>query len=194
MRIELRDVSRERIGRIEVDPALRPTRVRVVDTHREVFLEWDSAQDDAGHLRRCVACGCTDLFAEKVFPTVMGFVVALAFAGSILGALGYATRTPVLIAMIIVLVADVAILVFSRRRLVCYHCRTAYHGLPIARYHRSWDRATADRHPAPRTPQLADAAAERAAKRSKRRRNKRARAVSAAAPTTVSSPRKGTVS
>jgi hypothetical protein len=57
-----------------------------------------------------------------------------------------------LAAMALVLVADVAILAFSRRRLVCYRCRTSYHELPIARYHRTWDRATAERHPAPTAP------------------------------------------
>ena len=147
MRIELRDENRRRIGRIVVDPALRPTRVTIVDSDREVFLTWDTAQDDAGHLRRCVVCGCPDLFREKAFPQVTVFVVVLAFAGAVLGALGYATTPPMLIAMGIVLAVDIAILLFSRRRLVCYRCRTSYHGLPPARYHRSWDRAMADRYP-----------------------------------------------
>jgi hypothetical protein len=147
MRIELRDENRRRIGRIVVDPALRPTRVTIVDSDREVFLTWDTAQDDAGHLRRCVVCGCPDLFREKAFPQVTVFVVVLAFAGAVLGALGYATTPPMLIAMGIVLAVDIAILLFSRRRLVCYRCRTSYHGLPPARYHRSWDRAIADRYP-----------------------------------------------
>lgn len=112
----------------------------------EVFLNWDSAVDDAGQLRRCVVCGCGDLFREKAFPQVTGFVVVLAFAGAVIGALGLATRPPVLTAMAIVLVLDVAILVFSQRRLVCYRCRASYHDLPIARYHRPWDRSLADRH------------------------------------------------
>lgn len=150
MRIELRDESRRRVGRIDVDPALRPTRVSVVASDREVFLSWDTAVDDAGNLRRCVACGCTDLFHEKAFPQVTGLVVVLAFSGAVLGALGLASRPAVLIPMALVLVLDVAILLFSRRRLVCYRCRTSYHGLPVARYHRSWDRSIADRYPAPR--------------------------------------------
>ena len=77
------------------------------------------------------------------------FVVVLAFAGAVLGALGYATTPPMLIAMGIVLAVDIAILLFSRRRLVCYRCRTSYHGLPPARYHRSWDRSTAERYAGP---------------------------------------------
>ena len=177
MRIELRDETRQRIGRIVVDPALRPTRVTVVDSDREVFLNWETAQDDAGHLRRCVACACPDLFREKAFPQVTVFVVVLAFAGAVLGALGYATTPPMLIAMGVVLAVDIAILLFSRRRLVCYRCRTSYHGLPMARYHRSWDRETADRYPAPERPDEATApgeAAERGALASKRRRKPKA--------------------
>jgi hypothetical protein len=149
MRIELRDEQRRPIGRIAVDPALRPTRVTVVDANREVFLNWDLAVDDAGHLRRCVACGCNDLFLEKTFPQVTGIVVVLAFAGAVVGTLGLATTPPVLAAMTLVLVLDIGILLFSRRRLACYRCGTSYHELPIARYHARWDRATADRYPAP---------------------------------------------
>lgn len=158
MRIELRDQQRRRIGRIEVDPTLRPTRVSVLGSQREVFLNWDTSQDDAGQLRRCVACGCGDLFKEKVFPQVTGLVVIVAFAGAAVSALGMATP-PVLAAMIVVLAADVAILLLPRRRLVCYRCRTSYRGLPIARYHRPWDRAVADRFAPPATtqPQLVPA-------------------------------------
>jgi hypothetical protein len=177
MRIELRDETRHWIGRIVVDPALRPTRVTVVDSDREVFLNWETAQDDAGHLRRCVACGCPDLFREKAFPQVTVFVVVLAFAGAVLGALGYATTPPMLMAMGAVLAVDIAILLFSRRRLVCYRCRTSYHGLPLARYHRSWDRETADRYPAPQRPDEAAEpadAAERGTLTSKRRRKAKA--------------------
>src|SRR5262245_52855423 len=120
---------------------------------REVFLTWDTAMDDAGQLRRCVACGCPDLFREKAFPQVTGFVVLLAFIGAIVGALGLATDLPVLLTMAGVLLLDIAILFFSRRRLVCYQCRSSFHDLPIARYHRSWDRGIADRYPPPPRPE-----------------------------------------
>jgi len=51
--------------------------------------------------------------------------------------------------MVIVLIADVSILLFSRKRLICYRCRSRYHNLAIARYHRRWDRSVAERYPAP---------------------------------------------
>lgn len=152
MRIELRDAARRKVGRIEADPAGRPTRVDVQDSDREVFLDWDTALDDAGHLRRCVVCSGPDLFRAKAFPQVTGFVVVLAFAGATIGALGLATTPPILIAMVFVLVADIAILLLSRQRLVCYRCRTSYHDLPIARYHRRWDRSIAERHTPPAAP------------------------------------------
>jgi hypothetical protein len=147
MRIELRDAERRRIGRLEVDPAQRPTRVSV--DGQDHFLDWDTALDDAGHLRRCIACGCPDLFRTKAFPQITGLVVVLAFTGVIISALGLVTP-PMLIAMVIVLIADVAIFLFSRQQLVCHRCRTSYHELAIARYHRPWDRAVAERHVPPR--------------------------------------------
>lgn len=167
MHIVLRDENRRLIGRIDVNESLRPTRVTITDrapstrnlelgtrnsqastdSSHEVFLTWDTALDDAGQLRRCVACGCTDLFTEKAFPMVTGAVVVLAFIGAVLGAVGLADAPPVLVGMAVVLVLDVAILIFSRRRLVCYRCRSTYRELPIAPYHRPWDRSVADRYP-----------------------------------------------
>jgi hypothetical protein len=153
--IDLRDTDRKRIGRITVDPALRPTRVSLIGDDREVFLTWETALDDAGQLRRCVACGCNDVFREKAFPQVTGFVVVLAFTGAAVGVLGFANTLPVMAVLIAVLALDVAILLFARSRIVCYQCRTSYRGLPIARYHRTWDRAIAERYPAPETPPAA---------------------------------------
>lgn len=152
MRIDLRDTHRRRIGRIEVDPSERPTRVTIEgdgdgDASREVFLQWETALDDAGQLRRCIACGCPDLFRQKPLPQVTPLVIVLAFAGAFAGILGYVTNWPLLIGMIIVLVLDVAILLFPRTRLVCYRCASAFQVSAIARYHRSWDRSLAERHP-----------------------------------------------
>lgn len=179
MRIEWRDERRRKIGRVEVDPApapapppaqaplaTRPTRAPIIergvhDPQREAFLQWEGALDDAGQLRKCLACGCPDLFKEKAFPQVTGLVIVLAFVGAIVGGLGLATNLPVLLLLIVVLVLDVAILVLSHRRLVCYRCRSSYHDVAIARYHRAWDRATADRYPAP--PKVVDVVTAREA-------------------------------
>jgi len=155
MRIAFRNLERRMIGRMEIDPDARPTRVRPPGAERDVFLEWEGAVDDAGRLRKCVVCGCGDLFREKVFPQVTGLVVVLAFTGATVGVFGsvlsrqQTITTPLLAVMVAVLLADVGILLFARSRLVCYRCRTSYHDVPIARYHRSWDRGVADRYAPP---------------------------------------------
>ncbi len=148
MRIVLRDTQRRLLGRTQLDTEQRPTRVHVDRTNREVMLDWESATDDAGHLRKCIVCGCPEIFREKAFPQVTVLVIVLAFAGAAIGIVGQ-TRIPpwVLVTMAAVLVVDVAILMLARQRLVCYRCRSRFRDLPIARYHRSWDRATAERYP-----------------------------------------------
>ncbi len=148
MRIELRDVFRRHMGIVEVDPTIRPSRARLSGEEREVFLNWDTALDDASCLRRCLSCGCTDLFREKAFPPIMVVLVILNYAGLLLGIFGFAESIMVQFIMIILLMTGLVVLLRSRMRLVCYHCRTAHYDLPLARYHRSWDRAIADRHPA----------------------------------------------
>ena len=146
MRIELRDSDRRWLGPIEVDPSQRPTRVTIGG--QDHFLDWDIAIDDGGHLRRCVACECQDLYRVKAFPQITALVVMLAFTGVVISALNL-TTPPMIIAMCIVLIVDIGIFLFAQQRLVCHRCRTSYHNLAIARYHRPWDRAVAERHAPP---------------------------------------------
>ena len=77
----------------------------------------------------------------------MVFLVVLNYAGLLVGIFGYAESIIVQFIMIILLMTGLVVLLRSRMRLVCYRCRTAHYDLPLARYHRSWDRAIADRHP-----------------------------------------------
>lgn len=139
--------TRDRIGSIRVDPALRPTRLRIEgpDAIREVFLEWEGVLDDAGRLRRCPICGCATLYRHRTLPAVTPYVLVVAFAAIGLSLLGY--EDPRLLATLsILLMIDVALLVFARRQLVCYRCRSRYEGLPVARQHRPWDRGEERRH------------------------------------------------
>ena len=167
MRIDVRDPETgHKIGRIEVAPGQRPTRARIGAENperpdaepREIFLEWEAAIDDAGRLRRCLVCGCRDLYASRAFPQVTGFVVVLAFAGAAVGISGLANQYPVLYAvLVLVLVLDIASLLFSRKRLVCYRCRSVYSDLEIARHHQQWDRTVAEKHATPPPPETGDA-------------------------------------
>ena len=140
------------MGEVEVDPAERPSRARVTGGKREVFLDWDIALDDAGRLRRCLSCGCTDLFREKAFPPIVAVLVVLNYAGLIAGMFGYADNPLVLAIMIALLILGLVVVIASKWRLVCYRCRSSFYDLPLARYHRSWDRSIADRHPASTPP------------------------------------------
>lgn len=145
MRIEPRDASGRRLARVELDERARPARVALGGRSGEVFLRWEGALDDASALRRCVICGSADLYARKNFPQVTPFVVALAFGGVAVAVLGY-TANPVVFALLAALLAiDVIVLLVAQRQLVCYGCGSIYTSLRIARYHRPWDRAVAER-------------------------------------------------
>jgi hypothetical protein len=74
--------------------------------------------------------------------------VVLAFAGAAVGVLArsFAQDPWVLAALAVVLVLDVASLIFSGYRLMCYRCGSAYSKLKIARQHQGWNRAVAERY------------------------------------------------
>ena len=127
MEIALHDRLRRPVGRVRVDPAARPVRVKATaddGSMHDAFLEWERAVDDAGQLRACVACGCQRLYRRKTLPRMTPFVLVLA-------------------ALVILLALDIAVLFVARTQLVCYRCGTSYAGLRIARYHRPWDARTA---------------------------------------------------
>ena len=145
MRIELRDSNGRRLSRVEIDERVRPARVPVAETGQDLFLRWDEAIDDASALRKCVVCGCGDLYARKNLPQVTPFVVVLALSGAAVALLGYANNPLVVALLAALLVVDVVTLILARRQLVCYGCGAVYWALRIARYHRPWDRAVAER-------------------------------------------------
>lgn len=164
MEIVLNDRLRRPIGRVRVDPAARPVRVRAVaddGAAHDAFLEWERALDDAGQLRACVACGCPRLYRRKTLPRMTPFVLVLAAAGVVAGALGYSSHPAVLAALVALLALDVAVLIVARTQLVCYRCGTAYSGIRVARYHRAWDQRTAQEPDA--RPEPAPGSAERPA-------------------------------
>lgn len=142
---ELRGADSSRAFRTWIDPAARPPRVRPPEGGEGCFLEWEGTLDDAGRLRRCPRCGHGGLYRARSVPAVTPFVVVLAFAGTVLALLGYADDPRVLAGLVALLLVDVAILLLGRTWLVCYRCRSRYRGLPIARQHRGWDRAEAER-------------------------------------------------
>ena len=148
MRIVLPPDGERRHGTLVVDPERRPSRVRVPEQDRDVFLDWDQALDDEGHLRRCLLCG-SGVYRRKSFPQVTGFVAVLALALALVGMLGFADDVPLLIGMSLVLLIDICILFFAGTHLICYGCRASFRSTPIAPWHRQWDRSEAAKHEEP---------------------------------------------
>ena len=145
MRIELRDSSRKRLARLELDECARPARVPVAGCSHDLFPRWEGAIDDSGSLRRCVVCGCDHLYTRRNFPQVTPVIAVLAFSGAVVAIRGYAANPWVTAALVVLLLADVMILLFSKRQLVCYRCGAIYGSTRIARFHRSWDRTVAEK-------------------------------------------------
>lgn len=145
MRIEPRDASGRRLPRVEVDERARPARVPLLESGHDLFLRWDGALDDAGALRRCVVCGCGDLYTRKNFPQVTPFVIVLAFLGVAVAVLGY-SNNPIVYALLALLFAvDVGTLLLAQRQIVCYGCGAMYSAARVAKYLRPWDRTVAER-------------------------------------------------
>lgn len=145
MQMDVRTSEGARLGRIGILPDERPSRIRPPEADRDVYLEWDGAIDDGGHLRTCLACGCSNLYRARSFPQLTPVVVVLAFAGAALALLGYATEWWILTLLAIVLALDILVLLLAESRLVCYQCGTIYRKLKIARYHTPWDRKISDK-------------------------------------------------
>jgi len=144
MRIELRDSNGRRLARVDIDERARPARVEMAGG-RALFPRWDEAIDDAGSLRKCVVCGCDQMYARKNFPQITPFIVVLAFSGAAASILGLVTNPFVFAGLAVLLALDVVVLVLARTRLTCYGCGASYSGLRIARYHKAWDPAVAER-------------------------------------------------
>ena len=145
MHVDVRTQDGTRLGRVKIDQATRPIRVRPGNADRDTFLEWENAVDDAGHLRACITCGERHLYRSRSLPQVTPFVALIALAGATISLLGFANSDWVLGMLVAVLAIDVGVLLLARTRLVCYRCGSVYDDLRVAGYHRRWDPTVAER-------------------------------------------------
>jgi hypothetical protein len=136
--------------RVQVDSRNPPAVVRGTPSGSaqpmEVYLQWDRTLDDERHLRRCPVCECPDLFVRKDFPQVTAFslVIAAGIASMILLGIGEFGAAIVVLAAVVLL--DLAILLFARRRLECYRCGSVFRDTPISAQHQRWNQAIQNRH------------------------------------------------
>ncbi len=150
VRIDLRNLQRKRLFTAEVDPKnppaiVKPREALEGDT-REVYLEWSSAFDDHGHLRRCPVCGCGDLFSKRDFPQVTGFTLVVLAAVLSMVLFGFHQMTAAIVVLVVLILVDAIIFFFAGRCLVCYRCRSEFRNLPMRKDHPSWDPAIGEKH------------------------------------------------
>jgi DNA-directed RNA polymerase subunit RPC12/RpoP len=156
MRIDLRDRERRRLFRVELEEGERPACVRRVLSAVssgdqaveaiEVALEWDQAFDGAGHLVRCPACGCRELFVRKDFPQALGLGVVV--AGAVGATALFAMERPgwMLAVLVGVPAVDAVLSVFAGRLLVCHRCRSEFRGVLIDPRAVGFELATAEKY------------------------------------------------
>ncbi|MBI1338539.1 MAG: hypothetical protein GC164_16470 [Phycisphaera sp.] len=154
MHIHLRDINRQELFTVEVPLKNPPSVVRrpgvpidAPDAHRhEVYLNWDRAFNDEGHLVRCPVCGCRELFARKDFQQITGLVIVVlaATVAIVLFAVNYVIWA--LTVLGIVAFVDLLIYFFTGKRLVCYRCRSEFKGLTIRPRHPGWELAIGEKY------------------------------------------------
>ncbi len=150
MRIDLHDENRRHLMWVEIDPASPP---RVVHGRgprgpQERYLEWERVFDDEGHLRRCPACGCTELYHRSSCPPLTGFVVVLVVALICLALWGFSDAPLELVVgvLVVLAIANVLISVLAPKYLGCYACQSRYFGAGVSRDRRDWDAAVAEKY------------------------------------------------
>lgn len=148
MKIDLRNSDRQRLFSVTVDAKSPPGIVKPPegDSGPHVSLNWDEAIDDEGHLRRCPACGCRELFVRKDFPQVTGFVI-IAFACVVSIVLfGWRHEGAALAVLGVVAVIDGLIFFFTGKCVVCYRCRSEFRKLPIPPHHATFERSIDEKY------------------------------------------------
>jgi len=132
-----------------IDPKSRPAvvhRPEAEPASRELFLDWDRALDDEGHLRHCLVCGCKDLYVSREIPRVTVFVVIVLAAVLSMLMFGFGQSVLGVVVLVVLLLVDVAIMLFAKQRLECYNCAAVFSDLPIRKSRRGWEQAVAERY------------------------------------------------
>jgi len=144
VKVTARAIDRTRLGDAEVSLDQRPARLRLgrPGNEREHFLDWERAIDDGGHLRKCIVCGCDTLYRSRSSPRLTVIVAVLGFSIGAVGLAGYGTPPVLLVATFIAVTIDLVLFLRSWWRLTCYRCHSSFRGMPIARYHQTWNART----------------------------------------------------
>lgn len=96
--------------------------------------------------RRCVVCGCNDLWRQKDFPPGLGLM--LVATGAVLSTIAWAYFRPLWAIGILMAfaLADLALFVLMPDVLVCYRCRSRHRPEHIAERFEQFSLETAERY------------------------------------------------
>lgn len=150
MRIDIRNLAQKRLFAVTVDAEKPPTVVHApAETDMEgteIYLQWDQALDDEGHLRRCPVCGCRELFVRRDFPQVTGLVVVVLAVVISLVLFSQQEVVKAIVVLGAMVGIDLLIFLFTGQCLVCYRCRSEFRNLPIPEDHAHWDLAVGEKY------------------------------------------------
>lgn len=96
--------------------------------------------------RRCLVCGCGDVWRQKDFPQKLG--LAMVALGAILSTIAWAYHLPGTALGILLVFAAVDLLLFTFMKdvLVCYRCHARYGDVQFREDHPRFNLETAERY------------------------------------------------
>ena len=147
MRIDLRDMHREYRFTCEANHVDRPAYASdPSDSAKTHPLQWSDALNEDQQLIGCPVCGCRELFVRRDFPQKLGlFIVILAaLIAVVCWAMGQTAIAFLVLAGTVVL--DGLILLFTKKCLVCYRCRSEFRNAWIAPDQAGWDLSIGEKY------------------------------------------------
>src|SRR5579863_1719229 len=96
--------------------------------------------------RKCLVCGCDDLWRQKDFPQRLG--VAMVALGAVLSTIAFALYMPVTALGVLLgfALVDLLLFTFMKDVLVCYRCHARYRDILFREDHPRFSLETAERY------------------------------------------------
>jgi hypothetical protein len=139
MRIDVHNLDRQPLGRIETDESAPPADACGLP------LQWEQALDDQRRLKRCPVCGCRDLFVRKDFPQKLGMAMVVVAAVVALGLFASGNGLWAFAVLGAMAVVDACVYLLTGKLLVCYRCRSEFRDTPVSG-HEPYELATGEKY------------------------------------------------
>lgn len=131
-----------RQNRVEVSPDAQQLSCPHCDWQRSIAVEEPATAPP----RRCLVCGCEDLWRQKDFPPQIG--LAIVGLGALLSTIAWADRRPVWALGILMAFALLDLLLYALMKdvLVCYRCGGRHRHTNPGEEHPRFNLETAERY------------------------------------------------